>query len=316
MNSTTWRELGNRSRPMHCSGCVSYGHLLCVILATALPVLWSSSATGQELKGLRDTVRRAGAPKAKARDDDDHDEHRRHSDYDYHDHHHHDDENDFELWAGLGVVIGTGLTAPFWGPVAILDDDYDVPGYFPTYPYKGQLEGHMMFHPWLPEEPFPWSSRASVEYADSFNDVANVNTKLLFESTKRWGIDSEIGYRTEKLQSGFKDDLFVGDLNVVYRFAQSEHWQFRSGVGVNWLTDDIDSNFGFNFTYAVDYFPRSPWVFSSELDWGKLGNSSLIHLRSTAGVLFHGGEVYIGVDLYDVGASDTTTMISGVRVWL
>jgi hypothetical protein len=48
---------------------------------------------------------------------------------------------------------------------------------------------------------------------------------------------------------------------------------FRTGLGFNWLDDPIDTNFGFNFTYGADLFPRRPWVLSATIDWGTLGEA-------------------------------------------
>ena len=286
-----------------------------VLLTLFWLTLWftaSSALAGEgELAALRDTVRNAQPqpPQSKSKSDDDH-------------HHHHhdaycDDDDDLEsqLTAGLGLLIGYGITSPFWGPKVVLHDDWEVAGYFPAHPYQGQNPGYLMRESWIPEQPYFWSSRASVEYAETFEEVGSVNAKFLLETSSRWGVDSEISYRTEKLTGGFRDNLTTGDLNLVYRFAQSPHAQFRTGLGANWLADEIDNDWGFNFTYGFDLFPAKPWVVSAELDWGRLGDAPLIHLRSTVGMLIRGGEAYIGVDHYDVGPVETTTLISGVRVW-
>ena len=57
--------------------------------------------------------------------------------------------------------------------------------------------------------------------------------------------------------------------------------EFRSGIGLSWLADQQDANFGFNFTYAVDVYPARPWIVSTEIDWGWLGDTSLFHARLT-----------------------------------
>ena len=119
----------------------------------------------------------------------------------------------------------------------------------------------------------------------------------------------------EKLPGGQRDSLTTGDANLVFRFAQGPKALFRTGIGANWLADDVGSDFGFNFTYGFDLFPSKPWVISAELDWGRLGDAHLLHLRTTGGMMIHRGEAYIGVDYYDVGWVETTTLISGVRIW-
>jgi hypothetical protein len=107
----------------------------------------------------------------------------------------------------------------------------------------------------------------------------------------------------------------MGDCNVVFRFAQGEHAQFRTGVGFNWLDDPIETNFGFNFTYGADLFPRRPWVLSGTIDWGTLGEAELFRFRTTAGVVFHGVEVYTGYEYLDIDTTQMSGLIGGVRIW-
>ncbi|MDP7019215.1 MAG: hypothetical protein QGG36_25685 [Pirellulaceae bacterium] len=219
-------------------------------------------------------------------------------------------------WAEpLGWLLGIGLAAPYWGPVAAIGDDYSAVGYFPAHPYQGDAVGSMMILPHVPEEPYGWSGRASFDFGTDFNDFTSYRGKFLAETSSRFGIDGEVTYWTESLAAGGNDDLWTGDINGVFRFAQSEHWQLRSGVGVNWLDDGVDDNFGFNFTYGGDYFPVKPWVFSSELDWGRIGDAHLLHLRTTVGVTYECGEIYAGFDYYDVGPVEISSVIAGFRVW-
>jgi hypothetical protein len=101
----------------------------------------------------------------------------------------------------------------------------------------------------------------------------------------------------------------------VVRFAQNPIAELRTGIGANWLADRYDADFGFNFTYAVDVYPARPWVVSSELDWGTLGDTSLFHLRLTAGVLLAGFEVFAGYDYLDVGHAAFAGPVAGMRLW-
>ena len=75
----------------------------------------------------------------------------------------------------------------------------------------------------------------------------------------------------------------------MFRFAQSPRSQWRAGIGFNWLDDPIDTNFGFNFTYGFDLFPRRPWVLSTELDWGTLGEAELLRACSVLTLVAAGG---------------------------
>ena len=65
------------------------------------------------------------------------------------------------------------------------------------------------------------------------------------------------------------DQLWLGDVNVVYRCAQIPILQMRTGLGMNWLADEFGSDVGFNFTYSGDFFPADPWLVSAGINWGK-----------------------------------------------
>ncbi|MBM82299.1 MAG: hypothetical protein CMJ78_17165 [Planctomycetaceae bacterium] len=102
---------------------------------------------------------------------------------------------------------------------------------------------------------------------------------------------------------------------MVFRFAQSETVQFRTGLGFNWLEDDGHTDAGFNFTYGVDIYPSRPWVFSTTLDLGALGHSGLVHSRTTVGFQWKRLEVFTGYDFFKVGSAEIDGLISGLQIW-
>lgn len=297
------------------------GVAVAVLLAWWCSLLPARTAAAQGvLEALRESVRHVDPPSAESDDDEERERkrkrrRRRKRNDSWWDDDDCDDDDESSIWEPIGMLVGGAVTSPFWAPAVALDDHYDRCGYFPKHPYEDSIDGYMMIDPWVPAQPYTWGTRFSVEYLDEFNDLSMINGKLLLSTSYRLGIDSEVSYRQEDLGPGLRDSLWVGDLNVVFRLAQSEQWMVRSGIGVNWLADDQDENFGFNWTYGVDYFPRRPWVFSTELDWGRLGDSALFHLRSTVGAQFHGVEAYLGCDYVDIGPADTVSLISGIRIW-
>ena len=137
----------------------------------------------------------------------------------------------------------------------------------------------------------------------------------MLESSIRFGIDTSFDYRRETIASGIHDGLWTGDANIVFRFAQSQKLMMRSGLGVNWLSDQYGSDFGFNFTYGGDWFPTEPWVLSAEIDWGRLGRAELFHGRGTIGLNFRHWEIFTGYDFYHVGRAEVSGLVSGVRFW-
>ena len=243
------------------------------------------------------------------------------------------------LLAGL-LVTPIVATAPVWGPHGALGDNFSVLGYFPRYPYD-RVPGYMLmgdaameYDPglrasvsgptanpgsmtidgWKLEARY-WAGRLDVEYGKSLDDLDRIGAHLLLSTTSRFGIDAQWNYLEERRPGGRLDHLQLGDCNLIYRFAQSPKAEFRLGLGCNYLTDQYDSNFGFNFNYAADFFPVDPWVISTSIDWGTLGSTGLFRGRATVGAVYHGVEAYTGYEFLEIGGASMNNLIAGVRIW-
>lgn len=233
------------------------------------------------------------------------------------------DEAEDAFWLGVGKLALWTVTSPVWLPRALIDDTTLDPGCFARYPYRCDLDGYMapdaefmrQQYPWLESDRYAWMVRLRGEYGGDFDDLSRAGGQLLFDTASRWGVDTEANYLHEQLPADRCDQLWLGDANVVYRFAQSPQLQMRTGLGLNWLSDEFGSDFGFNFTYGGDFFPADPWIVSAEIDWGTLGHAGLFHGRATVGVHFHRFEVYTGYDYLDVGDTQINSAVSGVRIW-
>ena len=208
------------------------------------------------------------------------------------------------FWLGLGAV-----TAPFWAPHAALGDDFSVSRSFARFPYEDN-SGYMNLY-----EGKRWSAQFSADYATEFNNLDFIGGRMLVDTASRWGVDTEMKYFQETLTRNTRDSLWLGDCNLTFRFAQNENMQWRTGVGFNWLDDPRQTDFGFNFTYGFDWFPRKPWVVSAGIDWGTLGHAGLFHFRGTVGAMFNRFEAYTGYEYYDFDRVQTNTLIGGVRIW-
>ncbi len=294
----------------------------CLAMASLLLSPQVASAQGV-LQGLGQDVRRPSPPSSAAEEEKETEKKRRRG-YRYHDHCHDcDDDNDGGLAELVAVVTLGTVTSPFWGPRSMVGDDSLDPGYFARYPYRCDLDGYMATepsvveacYPWLADEHYSWLLRACAEYADDFDDMSRIGGQVLLDSASRWGLDAEFNRWREDLTLNRHDSLWTGDFNVVCRFAQSPRVQMRTGIGFNWLSDTEGSEFGFNFTYGGDWFPRDPWIVSAEIDWGEVGNATLFHGRATLGVQFHRFEIYTGYDYYDVGNTQIDGVVSGLRLW-
>jgi hypothetical protein len=218
-----------------------------------------------------------------------------------------------ELFLPAVAVAGITASSPFWGPPAMIGDSYQVDGYFPRYPYKYR-GGYM----WIGDpEPdvYVLGVRARSDFGTNFGRFDWIGGNLLVETTSRWGAETDFRVLQESGPPAISDSLTLGDANAFFRFAQSNQFQGRAGVGFNYLVDRADTNFGFNFTYAVDWYPVKPVIVSAEMDLGWLGHESLFHFRVTEGVNWKYGEGYVGYDYYDVGNFQIGGLVAGVRLW-
>lgn len=242
-----------------------------------------------------------------------------------------------------GVLLGAGYvaTAPIWVPISMLDDSFDKVWCYPRFPYE-QTRGYLFnldaaeaYHAKLadpnldhkelipdqsdiyPKEIIPrrYAIRAAAEYGDNFDRLHYTGGSLYFTTSARLGLDATWRYYEERQPSGGFDSLNLGKADITFQIAQSERAIFRFGLGTNWLADSQEANFGFNFNYAVDFFPHKPWVLSAEFDAGTLGNTHLFHVRTTAGLLWRQTETFVGFDYLDIGRVNSGSLIGGVRFW-
>jgi hypothetical protein len=280
------------------------------------------SAAGESLTGLREEVRTppTGSRESEpARRDEPHSSNDDGYDYDR-DCDQCDDSmslSEAGSLASLGAIV---VASPFWLPHVAVGDSLQTPGYFAHYPYQ-YGEGTMLIDPGEalglegPRVPYWWSVRARGEFGSGLDDLDWIGGRLLVDTKSRWGVEGDFRYILDDLGGGIHDDAWLGDGNVLFRFAQSEWLQFRTGLGINYLSDREGTDLGFNFTYAVDAQPIRPLVFTAELDLGTLGHASVVHVRTTAGIAIGVSEAYIGYDLYDIGSTQIQGLVAGVQLW-
>ncbi len=227
-----------------------------------------------------------------------------------------DDDDEFGFGQFFWDVSIAALTLPITGPIHTAQDQHSIAWYFSDYPYQQGIDGNMAIDPRIGETlANAWSFQIRSEYANDFDGLSRIGTRFLVDSTCRLGIDAEVNQWHEQLSGDQFDELWTGDTNLVYRFAQTDWMQMRVGPGVNWLADEIGTEFGFNLTYQGDFFPVRPWVVSLELDLGTLAGETLIHGRVTTGLHWKHVEVFTGFDYYQVDHTNLNGLLGGLRIW-
>jgi hypothetical protein len=226
-----------------------------------------------------------------------------------------DPEMDMALGTVAVFAAGAAAITPFVGPMKLLDDKITKNGHFFPYPYYDPGGDGYIVQNARPGLTQPWSVRLDVEYMETFDRLDNMGGHLLLDTASRVGLEASLEHLEERLSGGGRDEMSVGDWNLVWRFAQGTWGEFHTGLGMNWLNDGGGANLGFNFTYGADLFPVKPWIISSSLDWGTLGRTELFRFRSTAGLEFHGVETYVGYEYTDIGRGHWNGLIGGLRFW-
>lgn len=224
-------------------------------------------------------------------------------------------DDDDELSDALGklvLIAGTAaVSAPFILPRAILKDEGRTAVY-PDYPYDHDGKTAAVCY----DETIPGTHHSLIvlqaAYGSNLDDVNQFQGRVFGDLDLRLGFDAETSYFTENVPTG-TDEFWRGDANLTWRFAQNERWQFRAGMGVNWVNDRRGTKAGINGTYNIEWFPKDPWVLSSSLDAGSVGSSGLLHTRNTVGLTHNGWGVFTGHDYLKLDSTSLHTWISGIE---
>lgn len=231
------------------------------------------------------------------------------------------DEDDLESeLTALGLLFaGIGVTSPWWGPAAALEDHAPAAG-FPRYPYEGGHGGFLVED--IDFETLDYLRigdlfiRGNVDWGTDFEGVERLGANLHFETRNRWGFDAEWAhYEVDPFEVLGVMSYQTGDANVIFRFAESTRAHWWTGAGFNWYEDDGNATFGYNITYGVDVCLGNPWVLSAQFDAGEISHQSYFRGRTTIGVEWSGVEVFTGFDYFDFRNHHDAMLLAGVRAW-
>ena len=121
---------------------------------------------------------------------------------------------------------------------------------------------------------------------------------------------------SERLADGGRDQLSLGDCNLVYRFAQGPLGRISHR-----LRPELDGGQRPAPTWLQFHLRRrllsrlSRGSLSTELDCGTLGLAGSFRFRTTAGVVLHGVVTYVGYEYTDIGRGHWNGLIGGLRLW-
>ncbi len=234
--------------------------------------------------------------------------------YDFEDDETRDAETSFWLYVGEELVW-PAVSSPIWVPMAVLEDEHDHVTRFLDYPYQEPGCGCLFAGSAAPSS---WSleqalwGRASVDFATPVDDVYRVGGTLFLSGANRFGLDAQAHWFEERLSDGTYDHMTLGDADIHYRFAESERGYFYIGLGFNWIEGEGQFDAGVNTTYGFDLFFARPFVSSTQIDLGTLGDTSLFRFRTTLGAAAGRFEPFIGYEYLDVGTTELNQLVSGI----
>ncbi len=308
-------------------------HLLTGIVAIVLAGLANpSGATAGKIDDTRDDVRGCSSCASKKKSSNKsvswtrHESHGRSTG---HYHHGEPDEDDARLILLPLEAFAYAIASPFVLPHYLVERGWGKRGSwrrgeFPPRPYAPGFDGSMGIDgdsKTLEKSAAlegrgarPVSMRLALEYAGDLGGVHRPAGYFLLDTTSRLGLESGWSHFVE-VDCGEVDTLTLGDVNVMFRFAQSEHVQFRMGLGPRFFMSQGVTAVGFNFAYGMDIFPVKPLTIGLHGDLGNAGYAGLAHGRVTLGVVLGPVELYAGWDALAIGKTRYHGPVGGVRGW-
>lgn len=190
-----------------------------------------------------------------------------------------------------------------------------MPGTFYEFPYENGQPGYLSVGPEPPAETTVWGATLSTEYG--FDSQADrFGSRLTVDTTHRFGIDTEWNTLSGSFPGRPWEEMQTGDFHFSARFAQNPNTQYRVGLGMRWLDDPLDTNYGFSSMYGIDMQPVRPLTLSMNLEAGTLRHEVFFHGRATVGVIWSGLEVFTGFDYLQIDRQEIAGPMLGLRLWL
>jgi hypothetical protein len=217
-----------------------------------------------------------------------------------------------ELFGGIIAVAGIFVAAaPYYVPHYFWDKGFSEKLYFEPYPYFGS-DGYLTDD--VLDQSQSWAIDITPEYKIYDHNTFGYGVILNFRTSFRFEIQADYNYLEEKSEDGSSDSFGLGNINLLFRFAQNPHLLMRSGVGLIMLNDNEDE-FGFNFSYSADCYFSKPLFLSARFDVGRLGGDVFVRLRSTVGYVNKNYELDVGFEFYKMEETSLSGLTLGFKVY-
>lgn len=162
--------------------------------------------------------------------------------------------------------------------------------------------------------PKDFAGRAGFQWGSDFDNLQWRGISFLLEHRCGLGIGLQWDSFAETQVGASADRLHLADLNLLYRLIEGERFQWRAGLGVDWIGDTAGTDAGINFTTQADLYPLAPWHLSGELDVGALGDAEALHAAVRAGVCLDRWELFGGYEHREIGGVRLGGPVFGLQV--
>ncbi len=219
------------------------------------------------------------------------------------------------------------LASPWTLPHYAMGDNYDLSYAFPSAPYAGGINGYVRtsgITGGIPGAERASDGRILLGHSTAFrvategtwvdSNMQRFGLSALLSGNHRWEIGTDWSFYQENAD-GIIDRQWIGTINASFVFAQSEHAQFRTGVGVRMMPTNLDNQMGINLLYGMDFYPTDPLILSIRGDVGNVGDAFAAEARASAGIVIGALEFYGGYHKMWIGDQAFGGPTVGLRVW-
>lgn len=157
-------------------------------------------------------------------------------------------------------------------------------------------------------------SRFWASIGSDFDGLTVGTLALAAQQARGLGLDLSVSTFRERGTS-VRDNLWLGDVNVVYQLLRWQRMKIKMGAGVNWLGDRFGGEAGFNLTAEAELKLNHRWTLTGHGDLGSLGDADLYHGRVTLHRrLGSDAEWILGAETFDIGGAKLESVFTGIGV--
>jgi len=173
----------------------------------------------------------------------------------------------------------------------------------------GQVVEHVVLEDWFQNQ----TSTLWATIGSDFDGITSGGLGARLQAPGSFGLESSVMTLRESFD-GYRNHLWIGDVNLTYEILNRQNVRGRVGLGVNWLNDAWGGEAGFNLTAGIDLRLTDRVTLALEGDVGNLGDADFFHARVNAARRFENVELMLGVDHFNIGGTEVNSVFTGMQL--